>query len=140
MVMIQAAIIIALSLPLGLFVRIQDLLLAYVTLALITLTTASFSYGISIKVSNPNVLGQVINNVAQPVMLLSGTLLPIALAPLWLRRVADWNPFNWAVNGMRALYVGHSGAPQVWQGIAITAGFAVLVVAWSARQFARTVR
>jgi len=140
MLMIQAAIIIVLSLPLGLFVRIPDLLLAYVTLALITLTAASFSYGISIKVSNPNVLGQVINNVAQPVMLLSGTLLPIALAPLWLRQVANWNPFNWAVNGMRALYVGHGGAPQVWQGIAITAGFSVLVVAWSARQFARTVR
>ena len=31
-------------------------------------------------------------------MLLSGTLLPLALAPLWLRTVADYNPFNWAVD------------------------------------------
>jgi ABC-2 type transport system permease protein len=140
MLMVQAAIIIVLSLPLGLFVKVSDLLLAYVTLALITLTAASFSYGISIKVSNPNVLGQLVNNVAQPVMLLSGTLLPIALAPLWLRRAADWNPFDWAVNGMRALFAGHGGAPQVWQGIAIMAGFSVVVVAWSARQFAKAVR
>ena len=66
---IQAAIIIVLSLPFGLFVHIQDLLLAYALLALITLSAAVLSYGIAIKVSNAGVLGQVINNVAQPLML-----------------------------------------------------------------------
>jgi ABC-2 type transport system permease protein len=137
---VQAAIIILLSLPLGLFVRIQDLLIAYALLALITLTSAAFSYGIAIKISNAGTLGQLINNVAQPLMLLSGTLLPIALAPLWLRRVADWNPFSWAVTGMRALFAGHPGQPEVWQSLAIMAGLTVLVLTWSARQFARSIR
>ncbi len=140
MLMVQAGIIIVLSLPLGLFFRIQDLLFAYLTMALITLASASFSYGISIRVNNPNVLAQVMNNIAQPLWLLSGTLLPIALAPLWLRRAADWNPFNWAVNGMRALFDGHGDSPQVWQGLAIMAGFTAVVVAWSTRQFAKAVQ
>ena len=139
-VLIQAAIIILLSLPLGLFVRIGDLLLAYALLALISLTSSAISYGIAIRVSNPNVLGQVINNVAQPLMLLSGTLLPIALAPLWLRRAADWNPYSWAVSGMRALFAGHAGDPVVWQSIAIMGGLVLVALSWSARVFARSVR
>ena len=137
---IQAAIIIILAMPLGLFVHIQDLLLAYVLLALITLSSSAISYGIALKVSNPNVLGQVVNNLAQPLMLLSGTLLPLALAPLWLRRVSDWNPFSWAVVGMRALFAGHTGDDSVCQSIALLAGVAVLALAWSARLFARSVR
>jgi ABC-2 type transport system permease protein len=137
---IQAAIIILLSLPLGLFVRIPDLLLAYALLALISLTASAISYGIAIKISNAGVLGQVINTLAQPLMLLSGTLLPLALAPLWLRRVADWNPFSWAVTGMRALFAGHPGDATVWQSIVIMAGLTLVTLAWSARLFSRSVR
>lgn len=137
---IQAAIIIVLSLPFGLFVHIQDLLLAYALLALITLSAAVLSYGIAIKVSNAGVLGQVINNVAQPLMLLSGTLLPLALAPLWLRRVSDANPFSWAVTGMRALFAGDPGASSVWESLVIMAGLVVLALVWSARLFTKSVR
>jgi ABC-2 type transport system permease protein len=138
--LVQAVIIIVLSLPLGLFVRLPDLLAAWALLALITLATASFSYGVSIRISNPGTLGQLINNVAQPLMLLSGTLLPLTLAPLWLRRVADWNPFSWTVSGMRALFADHPGQPAVWQALAIAAATAAVVLAWSARQFARSIR
>jgi ABC-2 type transport system permease protein len=136
---VQAAIIILLSLPLGLFVRVGDLLLAYALLALISLTSSAISYGIAIKINNAGALGQVINNLAQPLMLLSGTLLPLALAPLWLRRVADWNPFSWAVSGMRALFAGHAGDPVVWQSLVIMGGLALATLAWSSRVFARAV-
>jgi ABC-2 type transport system permease protein len=46
---IQAAIIILLSLPLGLFVHVGDLLLAYALLALISLTSSAISYGIALE-------------------------------------------------------------------------------------------
>ncbi len=137
---IQAVIITILSLPFGLFVQIGNLLLGYLLLGLITLMTAAISYGIALKVSNPSVLGQIVNNVAQPLMLLSGTLLPLALAPLWLRRVAVWNPFSWAVTGMRALFAGHTTDPHVWQSIVIVGVLTLVALAWSARMFARSVR
>jgi ABC-2 type transport system permease protein len=139
-VLIQSVIITVLSLPFGLITNLGNILLGYAILALISLSAASISYGIAIKVNNPNVLGQVINNVAQPLMLLSGTLLPLALAPLWLRTVADWNPFNWAVTGMRALYAGNPGDDHVWKSIVICAALVVVAVAWSARLFARSVK
>lgn len=48
-------------------------------------------------------LAPVMNTAAQPLLLLSGILLPLAFAPSWLRRVADWNPSFWAVDGARTV-------------------------------------
>jgi ABC-2 type transport system permease protein len=137
---IQAAIIILLSLPLGLYVKIPDLLTGYLLLALIAFTSAAFSYGMSLRLGNPGVLGQVVNNVAQPLMLLSGTLLPIALAPLWLRDIAGWNPLSWSVTAMRALFHGHGADPSVWHSLTAMLVLAALALTWSARQFARAAR
>jgi ABC-2 type transport system permease protein len=137
---IQAAIITVLSLAFGLLVSLPELLVAYLLLALITLTTSSISYGIALKVRNAGVLGQVINNVAQPLMLLSGTLLPLTLAPGWLQGVANYNPFAWAVAGMRAIFAGQLGDSHVWESLTMVAVLTVLALGWSGRLFARTVR
>jgi ABC-2 type transport system permease protein len=137
---VQAILLTVLSLIFGLFVHITELLLAYLILALINLTTSSISYGIALKVRNPNALGQVINNVAQPLMLLSGTLLPLTLAPLWLRRVADFNPFNWAVTGMRALFAGNTHDHHIWISLLMLAVISLVAIVWSSRLFAKSAR
>lgn len=139
-IVIQSIILTVLSLPFGLFVYIGNLLLAYLLLAMIAMTTSAISYGIALKVSSPQVLGQIINNVAQPLMLLSGTLLPLALAPLWMRNASQANPFSWAVDGMRALFKGQAADPHVWQSIAIVGVLMVIALAWSTRLFAKSVR
>lgn len=137
--LIQAAIITVLSVPFGLYVRIGDVLLAFLLLGLLTLMASAVSYGIALKVRTEGVLGQVINNVAQPLLLLSGCLLPIALAPVWLQRIADFNPFAWAVDGMRALFVGRVADDAVWQSMLMMSVLTVVALAWSARLFARDV-
>lgn len=136
----QAAMIVILSLFFGVFVYIQNLLLAYVLLALISLTASGISYGIAIKVKNGGVLSSVINNLAMPLMLLSGTLLPIAIAPLWLRDTANANPFNWAVTGVRSLFVNNGGNPEIWQALIIMVCVAALALGWATRVFAKAVR
>ena len=85
-------------------------------------------------------MAPVINIVMMPVLLLSGILLPLTYAPGWLRGIADWNPFSWAVNGTRALFRGDLGASAVWEGLVIMAVLAVAATAWAAREFARSVR
>ena len=136
----QAVIITLLALLFDLRVFIGDLLLAYLMLALIALMTSAVSYGVALKVKSEDALAPLMNTVAQPVLLLSGILLPLTFAPGWLQGVANWNPFSWAVNGTRALFRGDLGAPDVWQGLVIMAVLAVLAVAWAAREFARSVR
>ncbi|WP_428961928.1 ABC transporter permease [Micromonospora fluostatini] len=137
---VQAVIITLLALAFDLRVFLGDLLLAYLLLALIALMTSAVSYGVALKVKSEDALAPLMNTIAQPLLLLSGILLPLALAPGWLQAVARWNPFSWAVDGTRALFAGNLGDDKVWQGLGITAVLAVAAVVWAARQFARSVR
>jgi ABC-2 type transport system permease protein len=136
---VQTVVITVLSLVFGLFVRIDDLLVAYLILGLITLMSSALGYGFALMVHNDGVLAQIINNIGQPLLLLSGCLLPIALAPTWLQRVADWNPFGWAVEGIRALYAGRMADSAVTQSLLGISVLTVIALAWSARLFARNV-
>ncbi|RKN43456.1 ABC transporter permease [Micromonospora endolithica] len=138
--LVQAVIITLLALLFDLRVFIGDLLLAYLLLALIALMTSAVSYGVALKVKSEDALAPLMNTVAQPVLLLSGILLPLTFAPGWLQGVANWNPFSWAVDGTRALFAGDLGDDKVWQGLAIIAVLAAAGVFWAARQFARSVR
>jgi ABC-2 type transport system permease protein len=138
--MTQAVIITLLALLFDLRVFIGDLLLAYLMLALIALMTSAVSYGVALKVKSEDALAPLMNTVAQPVLLLSGILLPLTFAPGWLQGVAKWNPFSWAVDGTRALFNGDIGNDRVWQGLTIIAVLAAAGVYWAARQFARSVR
>jgi len=136
----QAVIITLLALVFDLRVVLVNLLLAYLMLALISLMTSAVSYGVALLVKSEDALAPLMNTVAQPVLLLSGILLPLTFAPGWLQGIANWNPFSWAVKGVRALFRGDLGAPVVWQGLLIMAVLAVLAVLWAAREFARSVR
>jgi ABC-2 type transport system permease protein len=137
---VQAIIITLLSLAFGLRVQLGYVLLAYLLLALIALMTSSLSYGIALVVKSEDALAPLMNTVAQPVLLLSGILLPLTFAPGWLAAVAKWNPFSWAVEGARALFDGDLGNPRVWQSLVILGVLTVLSVFWSARKFATSVR
>src|SRR5918998_1492139 len=136
----QAVIITLLALLFDLRVFIGYLLLAFLMLALISLMTSALSYGVALLVKSEDALAPLMNTVAQPVLLLSGILLPLTFAPGWLQGIADWNPFSWAVDGTRALFAGDLGDDKVWQGLTIIAVLAAAGVFWAARQFARSVR
>src|SRR3954467_7733235 len=131
----QAVIITLLALLFGLRVFIGNLLLAYLMLALISLMTSAVSYGVALKVKSEDALAPLMNTVAQPVLLLSGILLPLAFAPGWLKNVAKWNPFSWAVDGTRALFAGDLGNERVWQSLLIMGALTALAVFWAAREF-----
>ncbi|BAJ32280.1 MULTISPECIES: ABC transporter permease [Kitasatospora] len=138
--LIQSVLIAVLAIPFGLTVGLTDLLLALAMLSLMALMASSVSYGLALLVPTDAALGPVLNTIAQPLALISGTLLPIALAPAWLRTAASWNPCYWAVEGMRALFAGHLDAPEVWRGLLLTALLMAVAVAWSARLFAQRIR
>jgi ABC-2 type transport system permease protein len=138
--LVQAVIITLLAIPLGLRVSAGNLLLAYLLFILLALATVALSYGIALMIKNEAALGPVYNTLSQPLALLGGVLLPLALAPLWLRRVADWNPFYWPTSAIRALFAGHLDQAVVWEGTLVVVGFAVVTLGWSTRMFARSLR
>lgn len=136
----QAVVITLVAIPLGLRVAIGPLLLAYLLLALIGIVCAAASYAVALSIKNPAALGPLINVVQQPLSLLSGVLLPLALAPAWLLTVAKVNPFYWATNGVRDLFAGTVGTAGVLQAFALMAVLAVAATWWATTRFSHQVR
>jgi ABC-2 type transport system permease protein len=139
LVCFQAVVITVVALIFGLRVPPVNLLLALVLLALTVLIGVSISYVLAIFVPNVNALINLTNGVTEPLALLAGVLIPLSVAPLWVRNVAYWNPFAWSANGMRAIFQGHIGAQVVWQASVILAGLAVIAVLVSSRAFSREI-
>jgi ABC-2 type transport system permease protein len=135
----QAVVITVVAVIFGLRVPPINFLLALIVLAMMLLLGVSISFALAISVPNETLLGNLINGVAQPLALLAGVLIPLSVAPLWVRRVATWNPFAWGANGMREIFQGHIGAPVVWEAIIILAGLAVVAVMLSSRLFTREI-
>ena len=75
--------------------------------------------------------------IALPLLLLSGVLLPMALAPDWLRFLASINPLSHAVDAARALFNGDWGNPEILIGGTITTLGAIAAVWIASRAFSR---
>ena len=68
------------------------------------------------RVDSPQEFAPVINAFDLPAMLLSGVLLPMALAPAWLDTVSRFVPFRYLVEAVRAAFVGDYGDGKVILG------------------------
>jgi ABC-2 type transport system permease protein len=135
----QVLMITVVALVFGLRVPPGNILLAVIVLVMMVLFGVSVSFALAILVPNETTLAYLTNGVAQPLSLLAGVLIPLSVAPVWVRDVALWNPFAWAANGMRAIFQGHIGASVVWEAGVILAGLATVAVVLSSRLFTREI-
>jgi len=135
----QAVVIAVVALIFGLRVPPLNLVLALVLLAMMVLLGVSISFVLALYVPSRTALANLTNGVTEPLALLAGVLIPLSVAPLWVRDVALWNPFAWGANGMRAIFQGHIGAAVVWEASIILAGLAAIAVAVSSRLFTREI-
>jgi len=138
--LVQSTLITLLAIPFGLRVSVVDALLAFLLLGLIALMLSAVSYAVALKLRSEDALAPLLNTVSQPVLLLSGILLPLTLAPAWLQTTAEWNPFSWAVTACRSLFAGNTGDDNVWKSLIILGALTAVAVVWASRSFARTVR
>jgi ABC-2 type transport system permease protein len=118
----QSSILLVIAMFLGLHVSFIGILLTLVLILLIGVTLSSFSYAISLSVKDEGILASITNTFYVPLMLLSGIMLPISLAPQWIKTMALFNPFYYAVEASRALFAADYG------NMIIVKGFAVVIV------------
>jgi ABC-2 type transport system permease protein len=135
----QAVVMAVIAFGLGLRLPLPNFLLALVLLSMAVLIGVSISYVLAILVPNETVLSNLTNGVGQPLALLAGVYIPVTLAPLWVRDVALWNPYAWAANGMRTVFMGHIGAQVVWEAAAILGGLTFVTALLSSRVFTREI-
>jgi ABC-2 type transport system permease protein len=135
----QAAVVAVVAFIFGLRVPPINLLLALVLLAMMVLIGVSISFALAIFVPNQTALINLTNGVTEPLALLAGVLIPLSVAPLWVRDVALWDPFAWGAKGMRAIFQGNLGAQVVWEAGIILAVLATVAVVASSRLFNREI-
>jgi ABC-2 type transport system permease protein len=137
--LVQALVIILLSLPFGLSIHVTGMIVVLGLLALIGMLFTSLSYAVALWLKSEDSYAPLVFTVTLPLLLLSGVLLPLSLAPDWLRTVAAADPLSYAVDAARAVFNDHLGDVSVIKGVAIMAALAVLAVTAAARSFGRAV-
>jgi ABC-2 type transport system permease protein len=132
MVLIAQCILITLvAIPFGLSVNVAGFLLSLLLYGLIGISMASMSYSFALIYKSEDNLAPTLNTITLPISLLSGIMLPLILAPIWLQNVAKINPLSYAVNASRALFAGNFQSIDIIVGFIIIALLAIVMFSWS---------
>ncbi|MHB8393197.1 MAG: ABC transporter permease [Candidatus Dormibacteria bacterium] len=137
--LVQSLILVVIALPFGLSIQPLGIVLVLALVGLIGLLFASISYWMALLLKDENSFAPIIFTAALPLLLLSGVLLPMSLAPPWLQTISTLNPLSHAVTAARSIFLGHLANATVLEGIVIVGVLAVLAVAGAARAFGRAV-
>ena len=128
--LLQCVLITVVAIPFGLEVNIGGFALSLLLYALIGATMASVSYAFSLIYKAEDALAPTMNTLTLPISLLSGIILPLALAPVWLQYVSKLDPFSYGVDAARALFTGTLNL-NVAGSFLIVGALAVVVFYWS---------
>ncbi len=135
--MFQAVLLVTAALVMGLRAPLTGILIGFAFVGLLTVSLASLSYALALKVRTPQEFGPAINALAMPSMLLSGLMLPMTLAPGWLDVLSHLMPFRYLVDAVRDAYTGEYTSAAMLHGVLVAVGFAALAVTVGTRVFRR---
>lgn len=125
---VQSALLVLTATAFGLRAPMGGIVLGLALVALLGAAFSSASYAAALTLKSEDALAPLLNGLAVPVLLLSGILLPMSLAPGWLRAIADANPLKHVVDGLRALFLGHIDGTVAWAVVATAALVAAGVI------------
>ncbi|MEU3222270.1 ABC transporter permease [Streptomyces sp. NPDC006976] len=133
--MFQAVLLVLVAVLMGLRAPLGGVLIGFAFVGLLTVSLASLSYALAMRVSTPQEFGPVINSLTMPAMLLSGLMLPMTLGPRWLDVLSHFTPFRYLVDAVRDAYVGSYATAHMLYGVLVALGFAALAVTLGTRVF-----
>ncbi|MER7493452.1 ABC transporter permease [Streptomyces pharetrae] len=131
----QAVLLVLAALVMGLRAPLAGILIGFAFVALLTVSLASLSYALAMKVRSPQEFGPLVNAVSMPSMLLSGLMLPMSLGPAWLDVLSHFVPFRYLVDAMRDAYTGHYTSAHMLYGVLVAVGMTALSVTVGTRVF-----
>jgi ABC-2 type transport system permease protein len=133
----QAALLTVAAVVMGLRAPIAGVLIGFAFVAVLSAALASLSYALATKAPTPQAFGPVVNAVTMPTMLLSGLVLPMALAPAWLDALSHVMPLRYLVDAMRSAFTGDYATSSLSRGAVAAAVLLVVSVTLGVRVFSR---
>jgi ABC-2 type transport system permease protein len=128
-IVVQAIVLMGAAYLMGLRVGLGAVLIGLVLIGMLGAAFSFISNAIGIATKSEDALAPMVNTLALPILLLSGILLPMTLAPRWLQIASDFNPFKHIVEALRAVFRGEFATPIVGIGL-VLAVILVVLGAW----------
>ena len=116
---------------------LSGLLVGLGMVGLLGVSFAALSYAAALTLKSEDALAPLLNGLALPILLLSGILLPMSVAPSWLQTVSDFNPFRYVVDGARAVFRGDMASSTALWGAVVTVALVLVGLAVGTRTFRR---
>jgi ABC-2 type transport system permease protein len=136
---IPALVVVLVALLFGLHVNWVGIALLLLLLCLVTVTISATSSALGILLREIGSLAAIWNGVNLPIVLLSGVLLPLSLAPAWMRLLAHLNPLYYVVEASRDLAGGTLTSWTVLQGFLVATLLTVVALWWATRVYRQAV-
>ncbi|MGH2858540.1 MAG: ABC transporter permease [Solirubrobacteraceae bacterium] len=134
---VQAVVLIAVAIPFGLKPEWDGIAASIVLICVLAIGISAASYAMGLILKDEDAFAPFIQGVSLPLLLLSGVLLPMSLAPAWLSTASKINPLTHIVDGTRSLFHGQFDAGDVLLGAGIAVALSALLAVWGAQIFQR---
>jgi ABC-2 type transport system permease protein len=128
-------VVVAVAIPLGYHPHAAGTVLLMCLLVLVAATTSAWSAALGLTLRDIGSLAAVVTGLQLPLTLLSGILLPLSLAPAWLRGIAHADPLYYTVQAARQLSAGNIANWAVAAGFLVMAGLTALTLTWATRAY-----
>jgi ABC-2 type transport system permease protein len=113
----QAVIILLVGLPLGFDINLGGAAVGIIILGVFGVGLGALSYTLALAVREQDwVFWTVQQTLMFPMLILSGTMLPLDDAPGWMKVLVNINPLHYVVEAERVLFVGDFDASTVMAG------------------------
>jgi ABC-2 type transport system permease protein len=134
---VQGVVLLTIAFALGLRAPVLGVAIALGMVVALGVALSSLSYALGLITRQEFVFAPFLNMVLVPVLLLSGILLPMSMAPGWLQTLSRFNPLSHVVDGIRDAFLGRYGTANVVGGALAVSALAAVSVTLATRLFAR---
>ena len=130
---VQNLLLIGAGLFFGLNISMSILIVSIFLCSILAVSTIAISHAIAITLKDEGALAAFTNSIYLPLMLLSGSMLPIKMAPEWLQNIASLNPLYYIVEGNRDIFLGNYTSLAVIKAFVIGIGAAAISLFFTVR-------
>ncbi|QXJ19592.1 ABC transporter permease [Actinomadura graeca] len=134
---VQAVMLLAAGFALGLRAPVWGVAAGLAFVVALSVSIASLSYVLALRTRSEDAFAPLLSALTLPLMLLSGVLLPMGLAPGWLDAVSRCTPLRYVVDAARAAFRGDYAGAAAAEGALVTVVLLVVSVTLGARRFRR---
>jgi ABC-2 type transport system permease protein len=138
--LISSVVLVILSVPFGFQVHAAGLAVFVVLLVLLLTVFATWATAMAVLMKGEiTSISGIVVGLNLPIILLGGVMLPLALAPAWLRALAHLDPLYYAVEAGRDLAAGAITTSAVALAFAVMVPLTVITLGWATRVYRRAV-